>query len=101
MKSRRAKACDFSAAVKQAIYARDKGLCVLCGKPGLPNAHFIPRSHNGLGIEENGITLCPACHHRYDNTADRKALRLRLESYLKSKYEDWNEENLYYRKANT
>lgn len=97
-KSRRAKACDFSRTVKKAIYERDGGICVLCGKPGLPNAHFIPRSHNGLGIEENGLTLCPDCHRRYDQTEARPMLRLVLEKYLRSKYPAWDKEKLYYRK---
>lgn len=99
-KSRRAKACDISRSVKQAVYARDGGMCILCGRPGLPNAHFIPRSHNGLGIEENILTLCPECHMRYDQTEARPMLRVVFRKYLFDKYRGWNEENLVYKKYN-
>lgn len=99
-KSRRAKACDISRSVKRAVYARDGGICILCGRPGLPNAHFIPRSHNGLGIEENILTLCPECHMRYDQTEARTMLRVVFRKYLSAKYRGWNEENLVYKKYN-
>ena len=98
-KSRRAKACDISRSVKRAVYARDGGMCILCGRPGLPNAHFIPRSHNGLGIEENILTLCPDCHMRYDQSPQRAEIRARLEAYLKRQHPGWDEKNLYYRKV--
>ena len=100
MKSRRTKACDSSKSVKVSVYERDGGLCVLCGRPGSPNAHFVPRSHNGLGVEENILTLCPDCHRRFDQTEARALIRPVLERYLRTKYPDWNIENLYYRKAN-
>lgn len=53
----RTKACAISAATKDAVFKRDRGQCVLCGKPGLPEAHYIPRSKGGLGIEQNIVTL--------------------------------------------
>lgn len=99
MKSRRTKACDITQSVKRAVYERDSGMCVLCGKPGMPNAHFIPRSHNGLGIEENILTLCHDCHRRFDQTEARSFIRPVLERYLRTKYPGWNIEKLYYRKA--
>ena len=84
--------------VKRAVYERDGGRCILCGKRGLPNAHFIGRAHGGLGIEENIITLCRECHDRYDNSADRKVIREILREYLKSKYPEWDESKLNYHK---
>ena len=65
---------------------------------GLPNAHFISRSHGGLGIEKNIVTLCPRCHRRYDQTDEREDIRMELREYLKSKYPDWVESDLIYRK---
>lgn len=97
-KTRRAKACDFPKAVKERIGERDGGLCVLCGRPGQPNAHYIPRSHGGLGIEENGLTLCWPCHQRFDNSPDRPYLREKIRDYLMTHYPVWDEQNLYYRK---
>jgi 5-methylcytosine-specific restriction endonuclease McrA len=86
--------------VKQAVYERDGGRCVLCGRSygAFPNAHFIARSHGGLGVEENILTLCIPCHHRYDNSADRAEIREELEKYLRSKYPGWDESKLTYRK---
>ena len=97
-KSRRTKALDISPAVKAAVYERDGGRCVLCGRPGLPNGHFIPRSQSGSGIEENVITLCIKCHNRYDNGAGRAAIETELEAYLRSLYPEWSREKLLYRK---
>lgn len=99
MKSTRTKALDFTRDVKQQIFERDHGLCVLCGSPGFPNAHFIPRSQGGLGIPENGVTLCPRCHDAYDHGVMRKALAIRIMNYLKAVYGDqWDIKNLYYQK---
>ena len=100
-KSRYARACDFTPAEKQAIYDRDGGLCVLCGRPGAPNAHYISRAQGGLGIEENGLTLCNECHRRYDQTEARPMLRVVFRKYLSGKYQGWNEENLVYKKYKT
>ena len=99
MRSRRAKACDITREVKKSVYKRDKGLCILCGRPGNPNAHFIPRSHNGLGIEENIVTLCKDCHYDFDNTDRRKIIEERIRQYLNLKYPSFDENKLYYRKG--
>ena len=88
----------ISPEVKQAVYERDGGQCVICGKRGLPNAHFISRAHGGLGVEQNIVTLCRECHDRYDNSIHRKAIREVLRAYLKSKYPEWDEEKLNYHK---
>lgn len=98
MKSKRTKALDISPAVKAAVYERDGGRCVLCGRPGFPNAHFIPRSQGGLGVEENVLTLCAWCHDRYDNGPYRAQTEAELEAYLRGLYPDWSREKLYYRK---
>ena len=107
MKSKRAKATDISMSVKKKVWERDKGRCVLCGNycNVMPNAHFIPRSKGGLGIEENIITLCTEltpnkCHRRYDfgTKEEREEIREYLREYLKSKYPNWNEDDLYYKK---
>lgn len=100
LSSKRAKACSISAKTKKAVYERDDGLCVLCGRPGLPEAHYIPRSRGGLGIEQNIVSLCRICHYRFDYglPEQREQIRARLEAYLMSKYPDWNEGDLIYQK---
>lgn len=93
------KMCEFSERTRIAIYERDCGCCVLCGSSnGLPNAHFIPRSQGGLGIEKNGLTLCFNCHYAFDHTDRRKELRPYLKAYLQDCYPDWNEDDLRYKK---
>lgn len=96
---RQTKATNISTAVKAAVWERDGGKCVLCGSHmAAPNAHYIARSHGGLGVEQNLVTLCLSCHDRYDNSADRMLIRAELRAYLKSKYPDWTETKLTYRK---
>ena len=101
MKSKRSKECDITQKVKQKVWQRDKG-CIICGNPyAMPNAHFIPRSQGGLGIEENIVTLCIECHHDFDNgnnTQKREHIKNKIERYLKSKYKNWNKEKLIYNK---
>lgn len=107
MASRRAKACDISQATKQKVWERDGGCCVICGNSYnvMPNAHYIPRSKGGLGIPQNIVTLCTEltenkCHRRYDfgSREEREELGGKIRAYLQSKYPDWDEEKLYYRK---
>ena len=94
------RALSISKAVKQIVYARDGGCCVLCGSPyGQPNAHYIARSQGGLGVEKNVVTLCEWCHREYDQTYKRKSLRADLRVYLQSKYPDWDEKKLVYGKG--
>ena len=98
-KSKRSKACDISQEVKHIVYARDGSRCIFCGSySGLPNAHFIPRSHGGLGVEENIITACPDCHYRMDNTIDRPVYLEAAEEYLRNIYPEWDKKKLVYSK---
>lgn len=101
--SKRAKACDISTRVKALVWQRDNGRCIICGKSGLPNSHYIKRSHGGLGIEENIVCMCMSCHNSYDNGKDKilvNSIREMTRDYLKNYYgEKWNEEDLVYRKG--
>lgn len=98
--SKRAKALQPSQSVKQAVFERDEGLCVWCGCPGLPEAHFIPRSKGGLGIEENILTLCRECHDKFDHGTREERLRRKMyfADYLSEKYPGWDENKLIYRR---
>lgn len=98
------------AKVKHAVAIRDEvdGLpcCLICGTPAPPSAytafscaHYIPRSAGGKGVEENVVTLCPRCHSMYDQGIDRKNTKIFLANYLKSKYHDWDENKLIYKKG--
>ena len=102
------KARDFDRKAKTAISERDSidgwPCCVFCGLAApaplaWSNAHYIARSQQGLGIPENGLTLCPVCHGRYDQTTDREQMREYFREYLKGKHKDWSEDALVYRKG--
>ena len=105
--SKRSKACDITKRVKDIVWERDGGRCIICGSTiAMPNAHYIPRSKGGLGIEQNVVTLCTnvsknMCHYRYDfgNREEKDEIRRRIREYLKGKYADWDEDKLYYRKG--
>ena len=99
----RLKAVGISPEVKKRVAERDSwdgwNCCILCGSPeGQPNAHVVPRSDNGMGIEENIVTLCWNCHRRYDNTEERNALKSEIIAYLKGFYPEWDEEKVRYKK---
>ena len=99
-KHEQTKRTQITQSVKQKVWERDHGCCVSCGSPyAAPEAHFIPRSHGGLGIEENILTLCRECHDRYDNSTDREDMKEFFRWYLKQEYPDWSEEKLIYRKG--
>lgn len=96
--NKRTKALNISAETKQIVYARDDGRCILCGRPGDPVCHFIPRSQGGLGVEQNIVTLCYFCHMEYDQTSHRPEVGDKIESYLRSKYKNLDNLQLTYRK---
>lgn len=104
---------DFPRKVKEEIAERDSindwPCCIVCGAAAPPspngiaigwsNAHFISRAQGGLGVVENGVTLCPKCHHAYDQTTRRAELREFIREYLEEKHMDWDEDSLYYEKG--
>lgn len=108
MKSKRAKATDISQKVKQEVWERDGGHCVVCGNSYnvMPNAHIVPRSQGGLGIPTNIVTLCTnftehKCHYYYDfgDKETIEAIDEKIVKYMKSKYGDgWCKEDQIYQK---
>lgn len=107
MKSKRSKLTDISQRVKQIVWERDGGKCVVCGNSYnvMPNAHYIPRSKGGLGIEQNIVTLCTEvtknkCHRKYDfgSYEERQIIKQVIKNYLKTKYPNWDEESLVFRR---
>lgn len=98
--SRRAKALEISQRVKRRVWERDEERCILCGnREAMPNAHYISRAQGGLGVEQNVVTLCADCHRRYDQSAERVAMRERIKKHLKERYANWDEDQLRYRKG--
>lgn len=102
MKSKRAKACEFSAKVRKIIKERDGHCCINCGSGMMLSiAHKIPRSKGGLGIEENGALLCANCHFIADqgaNATERAMVNERLSDYLQGLYPEVTDQDRVYSK---
>lgn len=84
----------------------DYPACVICYRHApidapyaWSNAHFIPRSQGGLGVERNLVTLCPDCHRNFDHGRHRAEYARKIQNYLMSKYADWSVDKLVYRKG--
>ncbi len=99
-KSKRSKATEISKEVRALVYERDNMSCIVCGKHGAPNAHYIRRSQSGKGVERNVVTLCGVCHHDFDNGSRRQEIGDIILNYLMSCYPDWNREDVIFRNEN-
>ena len=85
------RACQIPMKVKREVFERDGGRCVGCGRWAYVEwacAHLIPRSHGGLGVPQNILTLCPKCHSAFDSGAKRRELKIIYEAYIKSHYDE-------------
>ncbi|MDE7331243.1 MAG: hypothetical protein K2O16_03230 [Lachnospiraceae bacterium] len=103
---------EFKPEERRKIEERDHGACIFCEMgyemegadwAGLQLdgiMHFIPRSHLGRGIEQNGALGCRWHHNMLDNgnKGKRKEMLGMFEAYLRSIYPDWDREELVYRK---
>lgn len=95
----RTKACAIRPEVKKRVEERDGHACIYCHKSGRGEAHVVPRSHGGLGIEQNLITVCRPCHDLLDNTLSRRQYLQIAIDYLKAFYPDWSEDKVIYQKG--
>lgn len=101
-KSKRTNATDISPYVKQTVWSRDMGCCIFCGTPvdvSMANAHVIPRSSGGLGIEQNIVTLCVKHHMMMDQTSHRKILLEIANKHLQSHYSNIESVDLTFKKG--
>ena len=95
------KATSISMKVKKEVWERDNHKCIYCHTEvpvECACSHFIKRSQLGKGIPQNIVCSCPQCHDKYDFGINVQAMVNYTREYLKSKYEDWNEEDLKYKK---
>lgn len=95
---KRTRACGIPKEVKLIVYERDHERCIFCGAPGLPEAHVIPRSHGGLGVPQNIITVCRSCHDKLDNSTNRQQMLDVAVEYLGSYYPDISQTDVIYQK---
>ena len=112
MKSKQAKAREFSQKARKEIKLRDRDNCIFCtmgyrmegadfyARNMKSIMHYIPRSRNGLGIPKNGAVGCQYHHEMLDNgnKGNREEMLFMFWRYLQSKYPDWNEKELVYSK---
>ena len=110
MKHKQTKACEFSQKERKKIYERDYGQCFFCSMryhmegtswfelqiDGI--MHYIPRSQNGLGIEQNGALGCKHHHYMLDHGSRREEMLGIFKRYLQNHYPDWDESKLTYDK---
>ena len=94
----RTRACAIPKEVKLIVYERDHERCIFCGAPGLPEAHVIPRSHGGLGVPQNIITVCRSCHDKLDNSTNRQQMLDVAVGYLGSYYPNISQTDVIYQK---
>ena len=82
---------ERSAAVRQTVLRRAKGICELCGERGfftssgsiyLETHHVISLADDGPDHEANVVAICPQDHRRAHFAADRDEIRVRLETIL-------------------
>jgi len=99
-KSKRAQACDTSFGMRQKLRLRDK-CCINCFTTNhLTVAHYVSRAQGGLGIPENLVTLCVACHRAYDQGKDRaeaEKIDEKVREYLQILYPDFTDKQRGYR----
>ena len=87
--------------VREEVYKRDSFddwvCCAYCGKGrDIEVHHFIERSRGGLGIPQNLICLCKACHTKiHQGDTD---LQNFIRGYLSEIYDGWDENALIARK---
>jgi len=99
MVNRQTKYTAIPKEVKKVVGGRDGHCCIFCGSPyARPEAHYIPRSQGGMGIEENILTVCRFCHEQLDEGKKWQFLHNFAKAYLMDHYPDWDESKLVYHK---
>ena len=103
---------EFTPKIRNIIKERDENSCIFCrcgyhmekatdyGLMIKSIMHYIPRSHGGLGIAENGAIGCQYHHEMLDNGKDgrREEMLGIFREYLESHYPEWSENRLKYSK---
>lgn len=101
MSSERTRKCNITQKVRKIVNERDGFSCVFCGSSyGVQLCHVVPRSKGGLGIPENLVCGCAACHGRMDQSVDRADMLAQADDYLRSIYPEFDQVRKIYQKWN-
>ena len=89
---------EHSAAVRQAVLRRAKGICELCGERGcftaagsvyLETHHVTSLADDGPDHETNVVAICPQDHRRAHFGAERVEITSRLKALLAAGGAGW------------
>lgn len=72
----------------RAVYERDEGMCVYCGRyveQGAKPHHEPPKSRGGQDIAGNMVLLCYNCHQERHGGELQNKIKEFLEKYLNDK----------------
>lgn len=111
-RSKRSRACEFSTSARIKIHNRQRNGCLFClmnyemekAEPYELSIHeimhVVPRSHGGLGIEQNGVLGCKYHHMMMDNgsSGKREEMLEICREYLKRCYPDYDFSRVIYTK---
>lgn len=95
--SKLSKACEISPKVREKVLDRDE-FCILCGKVGIPNSHFVAKAQHGLGVEQNIVTMCVNCHDKWHTSGDQAEMKERVREYLEKHYPGFPDADRVYKK---
>ncbi|WP_066689105.1 HNH endonuclease [Christensenella intestinihominis] len=105
MKKAMTKATDISIEVREIVKERDSiegyPCCIISGKTcDLQIAHYIPRSHGGLGIPENLAVMNIEWHRKYDDqdSPEHNMIKAAFRDYLDGFYPNFPDEDRVYHK---
>lgn len=59
---------------------------------------MVPRSHGGMGVPQNIVTVCRKCHDLMDNSTQRQQMIEIARAYLKDYYPDISQSDVIYQK---
>lgn len=97
--SERTKLCNISAKVRKQVKERDCECCIFCGSTySVQICHIVPRSRGGLGIPQNLVCGCIACHAKMDQSIHREEMLEQATEYLRSVYPDFDKIEKIYKK---
>jgi hypothetical protein len=101
--NKRTKALQFDKETTQAIFERDSFSCIVCGSNQIDvKPHHIKfKSRGGMGVLQNGVTLCRHCHdksHGKVKDVSQKYMYELFTLYIARIYGEWNETLVVYNK---